>query len=74
MKNTEFSKATYFAMFYAAINMGSMISTVATPYLRRVECMGDDSCFSLAFGLPAVLMFIAICKHVVLYTNVETSH
>lgn len=52
--------ATYFAMFYAAINFGSMISTIATPYLRRVECMGEDSCFSLAFGLPAVLMFIAI--------------
>ena len=26
--------ATYFAMFYASINFGSMISTVATPYLR----------------------------------------
>eukprot|EP00092_Neocalanus_flemingeri_P038886 GFUD01042334.1.p1 GENE.GFUD01042334.1~~GFUD01042334.1.p1 ORF type:complete len:749 (-),score=165.53 GFUD01042334.1:67-2313(-) len=52
--------ATYFAMFYASINFGSMISTVATPYLRRVECMGEESCFSLAFGLPAVLMFIAV--------------
>ena len=26
--------ATYFAMFYASINIGSMISTIATPYLR----------------------------------------
>jgi len=52
--------ATYFAMFYASINLGSMVSTIATPYLRRVECMGDNSCFSLAFGLPAVLMIIAI--------------
>jgi len=52
--------ATYFAMFYASINLGSMVSTIATPYLRRVECMGEDSCFSLAFGLPAVLMIIAI--------------
>jgi len=52
--------ATYFAMFYASINLGSMVSTIATPYLRRVECMGEESCFSLAFGLPAVLMIIAI--------------
>ena len=26
--------ATYFAMFYASINLGSMVSTIATPYLR----------------------------------------
>jgi len=52
--------ATYFAMFYASINFGSMISTVVTPYLRRVECMGEDSCFFLAFGVPALLMFVAI--------------
>ena len=26
--------ATYFAMFYASINMGSMISTIVIPYLR----------------------------------------
>ena len=28
---------------------------------RSVPCMGDDTCFSLAFSVPAVLMFIAIC-------------
>ena len=26
--------ATYFAMFYASINFGSLISTIVTPYLR----------------------------------------
>jgi solute carrier family 15 oligopeptide transporter 1 len=52
--------ATYFAMFYASINCGSMVSTLVVPYLRRVECLGADSCFSLAFGLPAGLMLVAL--------------
>lgn len=52
--------ATYFAMFYASINFGSLISTVATPLLRKEPCFGEDTCFSLAFGVPAALMVIAL--------------
>ena len=52
--------ATYFAMFYASINIGSMVSTIAVPFLRRVPCLGEETCFSLAFGLPAGLMFLAL--------------
>ena len=52
--------ATYFAMFYASINIGSMVSTIAVPFLRRVPCFGEETCFSLAFGLPAGLMFVAL--------------
>ena len=28
-------------------------------YLKDVECFGDDTCYSLAFGVPAILMFVA---------------
>ena len=28
-------------------------------YLQDVECFGDDTCYSLAFGVPAILMFVA---------------
>ena len=52
--------ATYFAMFYASINIGSMVSTIAVPFLRRVPCFGEETCFSLAFALPAGLMFAAL--------------
>ena len=52
--------ATYFAMFYASINIGSMVSTIAVPFLRRVPCFDEETCFSLAFGLPAGLMFVAL--------------
>lgn len=55
------SIATYFSLFYFAINAGSMISTFVTPILRSdVHCFGDLDCFPLAFGVPAVLMLVSI--------------
>ena len=54
----------FFSVFYFAINAGSLISTFVTPILREdVHCFGEDSCFSLAFGLPAALMLVAIGIH-----------
>jgi solute carrier family 15 oligopeptide transporter 1 len=51
---------TYFSVFYFAINAGSLISTILTPAIREdVECFGDDTCYSLAFGIPAILMAVA---------------
>ncbi|KAH8415418.1 hypothetical protein KR222_011065, partial [Zaprionus bogoriensis] len=53
--------ARFFSLFYFAINAGSMISTTVTPILRAdVHCFGDDDCYSLAFGVPAVLMIISM--------------
>lgn len=53
--------ATYFSLFYFAINTGSMISTLVTPILRQdVQCFDEDTCFSLAFGVPAILMVTSI--------------
>lgn len=53
--------ATFFSVFYMAINAGSLISTTLTPILREdVQCFGEDSCFSLAFGVPAILMICSI--------------
>eukprot|EP00092_Neocalanus_flemingeri_P014567 GFUD01015716.1.p1 GENE.GFUD01015716.1~~GFUD01015716.1.p1 ORF type:complete len:713 (-),score=205.96 GFUD01015716.1:302-2440(-) len=51
---------TFFSIFYFSINAGSLISTVLTPAIREdVECFGDDTCYSLAFGIPAILMLVA---------------
>lgn len=52
--------ATFFSLFYLAINTGSMISTLGTPILRDFHCFGESSCFSLAFGVPAALMAFSI--------------
>lgn len=58
--------ATYFSLFYFAINSGSLISTSITPILREdVNCFGDDSCYSLAFGVPGVLMCVSILIFIV---------
>lgn len=53
--------ATYFSLFYLTINVGSFISGLVTPVLRAdVHCFGRNDCYSLAFGAPSVLMFVAI--------------
>uniref|UniRef100_A0A914XMW3 Oligopeptide transporter 1 n=1 Tax=Plectus sambesii TaxID=2011161 RepID=A0A914XMW3_9BILA len=49
----------FFSMFYFSINAGSTISTFLTPEFRALPCMGRDSCYPLAFGIPAVLMVVA---------------
>ncbi|XP_074660946.1 solute carrier family 15 member 2-like isoform X2 [Tubulanus polymorphus] len=52
--------AQFFSIFYLAINAGSLISTFLTPIFREdVQCFGGD-CYPLAFGVPALLMIIAI--------------
>lgn len=52
--------ATFFSLFYFTINFGSLISTALTPVLRtNVHCFGYE-CYSLAFGIPAILMIISI--------------
>nr|XP_033330919.1 peptide transporter family 1 isoform X1 [Megalopta genalis]XP_033330925.1 peptide transporter family 1 isoform X2 [Megalopta genalis] len=53
--------STFFSIFYFSINFGSLISSFLTPELRRgVKCFGENSCYSLAFMVPAVLMTISI--------------
>lgn len=55
--------AVFFSLFYMAINAGSLLSTMITPILREdVPCFGEDTCFSLAFGVPGALMAVSICE------------
>ncbi|XP_056636577.1 peptide transporter family 1-like isoform X3 [Diorhabda sublineata] len=57
----ELQFATFFSLFYFAINAGSLISTFLTPVLRNnVHCFGNESCFPLAFAVPGILMIISI--------------
>ncbi|XP_059472320.1 peptide transporter family 1-like [Neocloeon triangulifer] len=51
----------YFSVFYLSINGGSLVSTFITPILREdVKCFGQNGCYSLAFGVPAILMVLSI--------------
>ncbi|CAG0879504.1 unnamed protein product [Darwinula stevensoni] len=70
----------FFSLFYFAINAGSLISTFITPMLRQdVSCFGNDSCYPLAFGVPAGLMIISLglwespADHKVLERTLEKS-
>lgn len=59
--------AQFFSIFYFSINAGSLISTFVTPVLRDdIKCFNDD-CYSLAFGVPAVLMLVALIIFVIGY-------
>uniref|UniRef100_A0A672INR0 Solute carrier family 15 member 2 n=1 Tax=Salarias fasciatus TaxID=181472 RepID=A0A672INR0_SALFA len=50
----------FFSIFYMSINAGSLLSTIITPILRGdVQCFGGD-CYALAFGVPAILMVVAL--------------
>lgn len=52
--------ALFFSIFYFSINAGSVLSMFITPLLKeKVHCFGQESCYPLAFGLPALLMLVA---------------
>ena len=54
-------RESFFSLFYAAINLGSLISMFLTPMLRsNFHCVGRPDCYPLAFGVPCALMLAAI--------------
>ncbi|XP_047041062.1 uncharacterized protein LOC124645306 [Helicoverpa zea] len=51
----------FFSTFYCTVNLGGFMGMVVTPALRRsVMCFGDDACYALGFGFPALLVLISI--------------
>uniref|UniRef100_A0A3P8P4I7 Solute carrier family 15 member 1a n=1 Tax=Astatotilapia calliptera TaxID=8154 RepID=A0A3P8P4I7_ASTCA len=58
---------TFFSVFYLCINGGSLLSTIITPILRGQECgiYSQQKCYSLAFGVPAALMVVALVVFIV---------
>uniref|UniRef100_A0A8C5BDG6 Solute carrier family 15 member 1a n=1 Tax=Gadus morhua TaxID=8049 RepID=A0A8C5BDG6_GADMO len=58
----ERQRSTFFSVFYLCINAGSLLSTIITPILRAQECgiHTQQKCYSLAFGVPAALMVVAL--------------
>ncbi|CAG5865632.1 unnamed protein product [Menidia menidia] len=58
----EKQRRTFFSVFYLCINGGSLLSTIITPILRAQNCgiYSKQKCYSLAFGVPAALMMVAL--------------
>uniref|UniRef100_A0A915J5V9 Major facilitator superfamily (MFS) profile domain-containing protein n=1 Tax=Romanomermis culicivorax TaxID=13658 RepID=A0A915J5V9_ROMCU len=51
----------FFSFFYFSINVGALLSQIVTPLLRgRVSCLGEQTCFPLAFGVPSIFMVLAL--------------
>lgn len=50
----------FFSIFYFSINLGALLSTIVTPLIREgTTCFGEQ-CYFAAFGLPALLMGVAM--------------
>lgn len=63
----EKQRSTFFSIFYLSINAGSLLSTIITPILRAQQCgiYTQQQCYSLAFGVPAALMVVALIVFIV---------
>ncbi|XP_072396365.1 solute carrier family 15 member 1-like isoform X3 [Diabrotica undecimpunctata] len=55
----------FFSIFYFTINLGGFVGMMVTPILKKVSCFGDDTCYALGFGFPAVLMILSIFLFVI---------
>ncbi|XP_075228642.1 peptide transporter family 1-like isoform X2 [Lycorma delicatula] len=57
----EMQLQQFFSIFYFSINIGSMLGTLISPILRQdVHCLGENTCFPIAFAFPAFLMISAL--------------
>uniref|UniRef100_A0A8C3XEL5 Solute carrier family 15 member 1 n=2 Tax=Cyanoderma ruficeps TaxID=181631 RepID=A0A8C3XEL5_9PASS len=63
----EKQRSTFFSLFYLSINAGSLLSTLITPLLRASQCgiHTKQECYPLAFGVPAILMAVALVVFVI---------
>ncbi|XP_015474563.1 solute carrier family 15 member 1 [Parus major] len=63
----EKQRSTFFSLFYLSINAGSLLSTLVTPTIRASECgiHTKQECYPLAFGVPAILMAVALVVFVI---------
>lgn len=55
--------AMFLSIVYFAVNSGTILTTFLTPILREdVQCNDSNDCYSLAFGVSGILMFVSISK------------
>lgn len=56
----ERQRSQFFSIFYFAINLGSFLSMIITPLIRENTSCFNSSCYPIAFGIPAILMIVAL--------------
>lgn len=51
----------FFSVQYFVLKCGLLSGQIFVPILRHdVKCFGMDDCYPIAFGLPAVFMFVSL--------------
>lgn len=51
---------TYFSVQYFGVKCGSLLARLIFPMIRAdVKCFGNEDCYSISFGVPAVIMLFA---------------
>lgn len=51
----------YFTLQYLVLKCGSILGRLTTPILREdVKCFGMNDCYSLSFGVTALVMFVGL--------------
>ncbi|KAK3932214.1 Solute carrier family 15 member 1 [Frankliniella fusca] len=48
----------FFSIFYFVINAGGGLGMLLAPMMRVQSCLGEDTCYPLSFGTPALLMVL----------------
>ncbi|CAG9803481.1 unnamed protein product [Chironomus riparius] len=52
---------TFFSSQYFALKCGSLLARFTMPILREdVKCLGKNDCYTLTFGVPAIMLFCAL--------------
>lgn len=53
--------SVYFTLQYLVLKCGSILGRLATPILSQdIKCFGEDDCYSLSFGVTALVMFSSL--------------
>ncbi|KAF9365631.1 hypothetical protein BGX34_009166 [Mortierella sp. NVP85] len=59
LPSQERGKDAFFNNFYIAINFGGLLTQLIVPELSKIQCYGQETCFSGAFLLPTVVFMFA---------------
>lgn len=55
--------SNFFSVFYLTINLGGFVGMIMVPLMKKsFSCYGQDTCYTLGFGLPLLLLILSFGK------------